>query len=289
MTANAREYPDPRFSLINAEVSRYSVAIVPVLPADTDEELLTLDVIAQGSGTCIRIGGRFFVATAAHVVAKFPVTRYAVLTPITSDQVLKVIAGGRRGGGPRDDLDVAWLELSGRAAAAAGRSFLDLGRLAPYCDGADEALCIYGAPTERRVGGTKKGLPSFTAVASMWETRAMTAEQVGDVDRKSRIHVEWPRVVRGHNNESYAYPEPHGISGGAVWSLNTKSQADAWRPEHMQLIGIEFAVQRARGYRYLIGQQIHVWLEMLAEDVPELAPSILAHLAGARIALQPRG
>jgi hypothetical protein len=93
-------------------------------------------------------------------------------------------------------------------------------------------------------------------------------------------------MVTGHNDESYEYPEAPGLSGGAIWSLNIKSHGQEWRADQAQLIGVEFAVQRDQGYRYLIGQQIHLWLEMLAEDVPALAPVIGQHLAGARVLLK---
>lgn len=279
-------YADPRVPQIDAELRKYSVAIVPVEMAN--EALPTLNPLEQGSGTCIRIGGRFFVATAAHVVPTFPSTRYAVLTPSTKDWVLKVIGGGRRGGGPRDELDVAWLELAPRAAAAAGRHFLDVARLGPYRDGSDEDLCVYGAPAQDRQMGTKDGLPSVTSVASMWATRSMTADEIGDVDRERRIHLLWPRIVMGHNDDAYAYPEAPGLSGGAIWSLNTRAHGASWRADQAQLIGVEFAAQRARGHRYLIGQQIHVWMEMVAEDIPELAPIIAPYLAGARFVLETR-
>lgn len=278
-------YADPRVPQIDAELRKYSVAIVPV--EDTGAALPVANPLEQGSGTCIRIDGRFFVATAAHVVPNFPSTRYAVLTPSTTDWVLRVLRGGRRGGGVRDELDVAWLELAPRAAAAAGRHFLDLSRLAPYRDGAEEDLCVYGAPVQDRQSGKKNGRPSITAVASMWATRAMTGEEIGEVDRERRLHLLWPRMVMGHNENPYEYPEAPGLSGGAIWSVNTRAHGEAWRADQAQLIGIEFAAHRARGYRYLIGQQIHIWLEMVAADLPELAPTIDPYLAGARFALKP--
>ena len=71
---------------------------------------------------------------------------------------------------------------------------------------------------------------------------------------------------------------------GGGGSANTNVHGDAWRPEHVQLVGIELAKQSARGHRCLIGQQVHVRLEMLGE---ELAANVRAHLAGA--SLEPNG
>ncbi len=265
---------------MDAELNAYSVAIVPVEEgADGEGKLNPLE---QGSGTCVRIGGRFFVATAAHLVSKFPSLRYAVLTPSTTNEVLRVRGGGRRGGGLRDEVDVAWLELAPRGAAIAGRHFLDLARLGAYRDGRGEDVSVYGAPTQLGIRGEREGLPSYTAVGRMFPTRAMSRAEVGEVDHARRIHLHWPRIVAGHNDESFEYPEAPGLSGGAIWAMNTDTHGEGWRADLAQLIGIEFAVQRARGYRYLIGQQLQVWLEMVAEDVPELEPIVRAHLVACR-------
>ncbi len=209
-----------------------------------------------------------------------------VMTPSTSEWVLNVIGGGHRGGGQRDPLDVAWLELAPQAAAAAERHYLDLSRLGPYRDGSNEDLCVYGGPIQLQQRGRQGGLPSVTAVTSMWVTRAMSAAELVDVDRTNRLHLLWPRVVTGRNDDTYEYPEAPGLSGGAIWSLNIKGHGQEWRADQTQLIGVQFAVQRDQGQRFLIGQQIQVWLAMLAQDIPKLAPIINEHLAGARVVLR---
>lgn len=81
MTEGSRPYSDPRVPLVNAELKKHAVAIVPIEPPSEADALPTLNSGAQGSGTRIRIEGRFFVATAAHVVLDFPNTRYAGLRP----------------------------------------------------------------------------------------------------------------------------------------------------------------------------------------------------------------
>jgi hypothetical protein len=51
----------------------------------------------------------------------------------------------------------------------------------------------------------------------------------------------------------------------------------------MQLVGIEFATYGERDARRLVCQQMHVWLEMIAKDIPELTDVIRAHLHGAAL------
>ena len=56
-----------------------------------------------------------------------------------------------------------------------------------------------------------------------------------------------------------------------------------------QLVGIEYAWARTGvPDRYLKALQIQTWLEMVAEDIPELAPIINPYLAGARFGLDAR-
>lgn len=80
-----------------------------------------LDPSAMGSGTCIRIGGRYFIATAAHVIMGRRFSQHFVLTPKLSNWSLRIVGGNVRGGGQGEYLDIGWLELHGRAAAFAER------------------------------------------------------------------------------------------------------------------------------------------------------------------------
>lgn len=280
--AEAGRYADPRLLFLDMEARRYAVAIVPVDDVTDGERRLV--PLHQGSGTCVRIGGRYLVATAAHVVSDVGTDRYAVLTPVTTKGALKVVGGGHRGGQQGDARDVGWLELAPGAARLAGRAFLDLPRFAAYRTGVGDDLAVYGAPAELGIKRTVDGEPHFTAVSGVWPTRAMTEEQVGPDTTGCRIFLDWPSSVECHDGSYERYPEASGISGGAIWALNLTGHGDAWRADQMQLIGVQFAVQKANGYRYLIGQQMQTWLEMVAEDIPELRREIEQHLAACSLA-----
>jgi hypothetical protein len=271
---------------IDAEIRQSGVAIVPILPAVGDG-LPSADRLGQGSGTCITIAGRFFVATAAHVVLGFPETRYFVLTPTTEDLALKVIGGGRRGGRNGERHDVAWLELSPGAARAAQRRFLTLDRLSRYVFSKHDRLAVYGAPAVEQERGERNGLPSLTTHASTYFGTPLEGSDVSSEDA-DRLCVEWLRLEDGTNGESVEKPEPHGLSGGGIWAPNVAANGEAWTPDMVRLVGIEFAVKTGRGRRYLVGDHIDAWLDMVAEQVPELAPEIRPHLAGTRLLLASR-
>lgn len=273
--AEVPKYEDPRVLQASDEIAKHAVAIVPLYG---DEDDLQPDLGSQGSGTCINIGGRFFIATAAHVIKGYPKKHYMVVTAETSCDVLRLIGGGFRS----DEFDVGWLELHPRAAAASGRHFLDLQRLAPFRTGENDALVVFGAPMAEQTQGTHQGLPRFTATAMMREVGYLSAETVAQDPHRPELYLDW-RDPHG-TPDTPDYPAPYGVSGGGVWALNP---ADRWLPSCIQLVGIEFSQRNGGGHRFLVGQQMQVWLEMVAEDIPELSESILQFLNGSRFAIKP--
>jgi hypothetical protein len=268
------KYADPRVLFLSREVQKYTIAVAPL---DTP--------LGQGSGTCVRVGGRFFVATAAHVIGDYPDRPYAMITPASQGRTPRILRGGKRGGGPRDDLDIGWLELEPHATSPMERHFLDLARLAPYWDGGGKALRVCGVPVEGAERGDREGTPFYRPHMQDLPTRILSNDEVGfKIDAPRRIYVDWPKYIDAHNNDIEEFPLPSGISGGGLWALNL-SEHDEWKPEQSQLIGIEFATDKSNLRRYLICQKIHLWLEMMAEDIPELASTINEHLNGSKLVL----
>jgi len=281
-------YGDPHVPLIHEELSKYCVSIIPIIDAEERSDgRKNADPLNAGSGTCLRIGGRFFVATAAHVISPRPPNMHFVATPTTEDGALKIINGGYRGGGKYDPVDVGWLELHGRAAAQAGRAFLDIARVRTGCVG-DEELVVLGAPVQQQERGKHAdGTPVLKTGASWWATRGiLDARDLAEApDPARKLFLRWPSRVEGTDGEWYEYPEPGGMSGGGVWATNVRHAQ--WRASNLQLVGIEYAFQRVGAPdRYLKACQIQVWLEMLREDVPELACHIDPLLGAGDLALR---
>lgn len=276
------KYADERVLMLNNELKKYAVSIVPILP-----DMQNLDPSAMGSGTCVRIGGRFFIATAAHVIMDRPFNQHFVLTPKLSNWSLRIVGGNVRGGRQNDYLDIGWLELHGRAAALAERSWLDVARLRTHCVG-DEDLVVFGSPQQDAVRQTHPdGSPMLRANGSWWATRAITDVRDLASDDKlggTKMFLKWPRLIKGHNDEYYETPNAPGISGGSVWATNLDHSP--WRAEYAQLVGIEYAWARTGvPDRYLKALQIQTWLEMVAEDIPQLRPEIDPVIAAGRVPL----
>jgi hypothetical protein len=99
------------------------------------------------------------------------------------------------------------------------------------------------------------------------------------------MFLDWPKRLKDLDDEWRDLPEPNGMSGGGVWALNKRHRP--WRPDVVQLVGIEYAVERrAAAGRYLRAFQMQVWLQMLREDVPELAKYIDPMLAAGGVVIR---
>lgn len=281
-TPTLTKYADERVLMLNNELKKYAVSIVPILP-----DMQNLDPSAMGSGTCIRIGGRYFIATAAHVIMGRRFNQHFLLTTNLTNWSLRIVGGNVRGGGQADYLDIGWLELHDRAAALAERSWLDVARLRTHCVG-DEDLVVFGSPQSDAEHQTHiDGSPVLRANGGWWATRAITdARDLASEDKlgDSKMYLKWPRLIKGHNGEYYETPNAPGISGGGVWATNLRHTP--WHAEYAQLVGIEYAWARTGvPDRYLKALQIQTWLEMVRDDIPELRSEIDPFIAAGRVPL----
>lgn len=104
-----------------------------------------------GSGTCITIDNRFFIATAAHVINGCTLNQL-FLVPGGNQRAPKhwtpLIGRGSRGGGDDDPYDVAWLEVAPSAVADLKKEFVPLERLSVGINHApDDWVFFVGYPT----------------------------------------------------------------------------------------------------------------------------------------------
>jgi hypothetical protein len=96
---------------------------------------------------------------------------------------------------------------------------------------------------------------------------------VGPSRRRSRADhgtfaVEYPP----HDSSlDSSLPSPKGVSGGGIWLPGLDEKA-LWSPKKARLIGIPRAWWR--GYREEVALHIEHWLELVANDIPELKNEI---------------
>jgi hypothetical protein len=257
--------------LIDAEISKYVVGIVPV-----DRAARQLFPGDAGSGTCVTIGGRYFVATAAHVILDYQSKAFAISAPAMTDFVHRLKGAGLRGGGPRDDEDIGWLELTASHANTLERAFLPLARVRTHCDGNNEALAVAGAPIAYQTrDATPNEKPTLTVGAQWFPVAALgRQEDLNETPELSRrLYLHWPRLVDECDGNVVEQPDAPGMSGGGVWALNIEQPN--WSARCAQLVGIEYSwAHRGVPDRFLRAYQIQLWLRMVADDHPELRAEI---------------
>jgi hypothetical protein len=266
-----REYSDRTVPIIDAEITKFMVAVVPA-----DLEAQSLRPGHAGSGTCVTIGGRFFVATAAHVILDHKKLGYAITSETATDFVYLMKGSGTRGGRPRDDIDLGWLELHNEHARGLGREFLPLQRMRTHCNGRNEALAVAGAPiVDQHRDSSSRDKPILSLGAQWYPVGPLfKREELGEEpDLARRLYLHWPKHVEDNSGNVVEHPEAFGISGGGIWALNVAQEN--WSPRCIQLVGIEYSWEH-RGVpdRFLRAYQMQLWLQMLAEDIPALRPEI---------------
>jgi hypothetical protein len=224
------------------------------------------------SGTCICLGGRFFIATAAHFLKAYPDSDVFVVSSSTpSRNRTPFLHRGSVGGESDDRVDVAFLELDAADAKALGKQFIDSSRLhLGFSSASTDSLVVHGFPTESmdrtRFAENILGVEPLGYVTRAIDVSAVQHSKV-KLDPHYDVCLEYPRggnVIIGHPDR--ALPKAPGISGGGVWVIDMQSPT-IWSPDGARLIAIE---HEWREYEYLRGTLIRHWVELVGSELPEL-------------------
>jgi hypothetical protein len=250
---------------INEHLTRRSVALL----------LSTGNGIDVGSGTCIKIGSRHLIATVAHNLEGLTDFRQVGVAALGahgfSSHTPKVIGWGQRGGGRADKLDVAWLEIHPGAvepwARQWSRIFVTLDRVNVAPVPAQRYVSLLGQPAASVKKDQFQDQPRFDL--SPLPYSGLTIAKPEGVPPTTDIFIEYPKAAYTEHGLK-DLPVAQGLSGSGLWLLNNE-QPGLWTPEHAQLVGIQNAWSE---FKYLRGDRIQDWLEMVREDIPDLASEI---------------
>lgn len=223
-----------------------------------------------GSGTFVEIEGRCFIATAAHVIDEYPNEALLLITSRERQTDTPLIIG--RGSDPV--ADVGWLELQPGMAQHLGKTPVTLDRLQLGVSHLDDDLAVvYGFPSEKarpHRGATSHGLV-VQPICFATHTPDAT-EQPSDAKPARDIFLAYPdEGLLGPNGPMRGISAP-GLSGAGVWTAQTGKQG-VWSPDHCKLIAIENSWLR---WKYVKCSQVQHFLLLVADSVPELAPTIRA-------------
>ncbi len=163
---------DPIISNASAATRHYISARSVIIGGVTEDG----QYFHTGSGTCVSIGKRFFIATAAHVVMSQSNGNIFVVNGKEAHAInCNVVIGmGYRGGKEQDIVDIAWLEVD--ATQLPLKSFINVTQLKPdTVHVPDDWLLIHGYPQEWQ---TKEGEGELAADSITHSTTTIESDEL---------------------------------------------------------------------------------------------------------------
>ena len=247
---------------VQQSLMRHSVTLlIWDLDADRPKDL--------GSATCIELQGVRYLLTAAHVVIDSqgqPLDARAIAILFSKDGntkntfIQRILAVG---GGERDHLDIALLELTAEGAGqiAARKEFLAETRLLQGVS-ADESrlFAVCGAPrawlqasmVERTVDATT--MCYITNSCDPFPSHLNPAHDIAlEYNMTSNISPSHEGTVEA--------PEPPGLSGGGIWLVTEPREGAFWNPSESKLIGVQNSWGQCAGY--VRGTQVKFAISLL--------------------------
>jgi hypothetical protein len=225
-----------------------------------------------GSGTCVEIGDRCFIATAGHNLDGAQLSNIElVLSGRKTSPEIEILAGKYR-----TLPDVGWLEVDLTFIREYGISPVPLTQLAPLRD--DESIrvpvMLQGYPGARvKISPNSANRPGVesTGLLTLVVPPSKRSSLAAGVD----FSIEYP-TWDGTTEEA---PPPPGESGGGIWVPPKFKPNTIWEPGQAKMVGLVESWVRRTNEVFCV--RIEQWLDALAEDIPELAPELKSFLAGA--------
>lgn len=254
-----------QFDAISADMVKHSLAYI----ADGE----------NASGTFVAIGGREFIATAAHTV---PPSRPSLvligqgLHPVKRDDIKIVAAGRMKGGTP----DVGYIEIEPGTTKQLGREPIGVDRLCDAGPGRSGRIAfLYGCPYALiRKGVNHKlqqaiiGIHSFTYPNSVLAVDEWPTVQRNAETPKRAVDLFIPYDVTEEMIVSHRFgnrlPDPKGASGGGIWQGTGPVKGGVWHVGKVKLIAIQSSWDEKR--KYVRGIQIKHWIRLIERDYPDL-------------------
>ena len=242
-----------------------------------------MKTFAVGSCVCITLGGRWFLATAGHLLkGGNPVE----VVPGEGHRPVD-LTKARRSCCKSDPVDLGLVELTSDQAREIGEDhFLDVrGVQASFDTSQAHTVVICGFPSANEF--TRRGRRASFAEVSIRTTipsNDFTCNIEFAPDHTRDVFVEIPETVNRHYvgpgkppdsfcpRDSHP-PDPGGLSGGGIWlAAMAQRKGSGILYPHPRLVAIQVGHFQKRGV--LRGVSISHWLNLLGEECPDLRTEI---------------
>lgn len=246
------------FSALSDHFLNHSIVIWQISPSGEP---------SVGSGTCVEIGNRLFVATAAHNFKDLQNGGRVVLFSGRGSTLIRLKEVGHNYlsyGAPKT-LDVAWVEINQDSAAQSNLLGIPLRSIAPYHSLDESYYSITGIPSERSKIDIENKQARVTLLPIIYYTHAASKPGVADAD----LFLNYPIGSVNTENQLVPTDDPYGMSGGGIWYTPPMDVSQVWSLAAYPLVGI--VVSFLPQSRQICGLQMHRWLSLLHKDHPELS------------------
>lgn len=239
-----------------------------LVPVITRYKEKTKDI---GSGTCIKIKGKYFIITAGHVISNYNLKDISLLLAGAGRppyHVTKFINIGYNFD-ESNDIDVGYIEISEKEAKKLGKKFIEHDPFKFNVSHFNEdTVLVSGYPCELIKLDQTKDFNIYTVRASHFQTMTLPTDKWPKrfgVDK--HILLNYQELVEDSDGNTVKIPDAPGISGGSIWAINAKTKG-IWSPQNTNLIGIQSLWNQKE--RYLVGIQIQHWINLIKTNYDDL-------------------
>lgn len=260
---NFKNLTDNEVNALAPHTFKYSIAIMQYYSTGKNY---------VGSGTLIKIGPRFFIATAGHNLAGVPdECLYYVYSKEMVDEQLPFIRRKPLANEREPDPDVGYIEIPSETAISMNeKEFLPLNRIRPFIAAWPTRVFLTGFPAEMvPFESALKNKFNLSAIGYLTEIKMVSKSH----DKSKDIYIDYELTsVFVEKQLGMDMPKPYGLSGGGLWVLPINDRTELWRPSDTTLIGIERSWLKDSSC--VRCTQIQHWLKLVAYDYPDLTEII---------------
>jgi len=254
--------------LAKAEINNAAPAAAAMLTNYTSNRSVALLLrsspasLEVGSGVCVRIDDRYFVATVKHNLQDDSGDDLQI-----SD--VEVRSRGEKYGEPlrvlrtglSPDLDLAWLELDPEDSKRPHLAFVATDQTGFLREEHEQPCFLLGYPAQMA------DKPPDAQQRPLLESAAVLTLSIAPARRRSpadnrTFTVEYP--PHDGSLDDWAH-ELHGISGGGVWLFPRFEDHPVWSPEKARLVGIARSWRRQD--RKEVAIRVECWLQLVANQI----------------------